>query len=95
MAAWSGITRSCGRGASAGSPGEPYPGTLPTRDPLESPPPSTLLQVLRLDCVPSRPYPSPPSPPIPDPRIPGSRTSSGVGVWVRRSGFCPKCHFKG
>lgn len=84
MAAWSGITRSCGRGASAGSPGEPYPGNLPTRDPLESPPPSTLLQVLRLDCV---PYwnlsPRAPTPPHPPPRspIPGFRDPVLAAAW--------------
>lgn len=84
MASWAGVTSSCGRGASGGSPDEPYSGeiSLPL-DPLESGPPSALLQVLRLACVSHWDL----SLRLPPP-IPGSGASGRVGVG--KSGFCPE-----
>lgn len=81
VAAWAGITRSCGRGASAGFPDTPYSG--------DPPPPSHTGISAALSLAPgSQPcsrfsdlfvFPTGTS---------GSRASSGVGV--ERSGLCPE-----
>lgn len=91
MAAWAGVTRSCGRGASAEFPGEPYPGDPPYRNPLESGPPYSRFSDLFVLPTGTSASVCPPS--TPHPAIPGSRASGGVEV--ERSGFCPECHFKG